>query len=180
MLHLSLDDAYIAVSSGEHDRAFDHADDVPSHLTRVLIARQSATRCSLVQVNLKLRGHLVETLSQPFAKRGMRITERCAEIPDQAASLSIASPDDHLAHGIQTPNNPIKRIVAVIAGQALFDPIQCPTAFFHVVIDHRETQVFLPFEMMKKRSAGYLGSLDDFVHLGVMKSLQRKHPRRFT
>jgi hypothetical protein len=110
----------------------------------------------------------------------MRITERCAEIPDQAASLSIASPDDHLAHGIQTPKNPIKRIVAVIAGQALFDPIQRPASFFHVVIDHRETQVFLTFEMMKERAAGYLGSLDDFVHLGVMKSLQRKHPRRFT
>ena len=76
----------------------------------------------------------------------MRITERCAEIPDQAASLSIASPDDHLAHGIETPNNPIKRIVPVIAGQALFDPIQSPTAFFHVVIDHREPRSSFPLK----------------------------------
>ncbi len=76
MMHLSLDDAYIAVSSGEHDCAFDHADDVPSHLTSVLITRKSATRCSLVQVNLKLRGHLVETLSQPFAKLGSCVSTR--------------------------------------------------------------------------------------------------------
>lgn len=110
----------------------------------------------------------------------MRITERCAEIPNQAASLSVASPDDHLAHGIQTPKNPIKRIVAIIAGQTLFDSVQCSTAFFHVVIDHHKTQVVLPFEMMTERAAGHLGSLDDFVHLGVMKSLQRKHPRRLT
>lgn len=113
-MHLPLDDVYIAMGTGEHDRAFDHADDVPSHLTSVLITRQSATRRSLVQVNLKLRGHLVETLSQPFAKRGMRITERCAEIPDQAASLSVAPPHDHLAYGIQTLKNPIQRIGLLI------------------------------------------------------------------
>ncbi len=110
-MHLPHDDVDIATSSGEHDRTFDHADDVPSHLTSVLIARQFVIRRSLVQVNSKFQCHLVETLSQSLAKRGMRITERCAEIPDQAASLSVASPDDHLAHGIQTPKNPIKWIV---------------------------------------------------------------------
>ena len=31
--------------------------------------------------------------------------------------------------------------------------------------------------MMKKRSAGYLGSLDDFVHLGVMKSSSQTSAR---
>jgi len=187
VMHLPLDDFYIAMGPAEHDRAFDHTDDVPSHLTSILIARQSVIRRSLVQVNSKFRSHLIETLSQPLAKRGMRITERCAEIPDQAASLSIASPDDHLAHGIQTPKNPIKPLspgllarVVAIAGQAFFDPVQCPASFFHVVIDHRKTQVFLTFEMMKERAAGHLGSLDDFVHLGVMKPLQRKPPRRFT
>ena len=43
-MHLPLDDIYIAVGTGEHDRTFDHADDVPSHLTTVLITGQSATR----------------------------------------------------------------------------------------------------------------------------------------
>ena len=121
MMHLPLDDVYIAMGPGEHDRTFDHADDVPRHLTSVLIARQTAIRCSLVQVNSKFQSHLIETLSQPFAKRGMRITERCAEIPDQAASLSVASPDDHLAHGIQTPKNPIQRIVVATGGRAAFE-----------------------------------------------------------
>ncbi len=180
MMHLPLDDVYIAMGPGEHDRTFDHADDVPSHLTSVLIARQTAIRRSLVQVNSEFQSHLVETLSQPFAKRRMRITERCAEIPDQAASLSVASPDDHLAHGIQAPKNPIKRIVVAIGGQAFFNPVQRPASFFHVVIDHCETQLFLTFEMMEKRAAGHLSGFDDFVHLGVMKPFQRKHSRRLT
>ena len=180
MLHLPLDDADISMGTGEHDRAFDHADDVPSPLTSVLIAPKSATRRSLVQVNLEIRSHLVETFCQPFAERGMRITERCAEIPDQAASLSVASPNDHLADGIQTPKNPIKRILVAVVGQAPFDPIQSPGSFYHMVIDHRETQIFLPFEMMKKRATGYFSGLDDFVHLRVMKSLDRIPSRRFT
>jgi hypothetical protein len=101
----------------------------------------------------------------------IELTVRCAEIPDQAPSLSVASPDDHLAHGIKTPKHPIKRIVVAIAGQASFDPVQRAASFFHVVISHRETQVFLTLEMMKKRAAGHLGGLDNFVHLGVMKPL---------
>ena len=85
----------------------------------------------------------------------IELTERCAEIPDQAPSLSVASPDDHLAHGIQPPKAPIQPLfpgllarVVAIAGQDFFDPVQCSAAFFHVVIDHRETQVFLTFEMI--------------------------------
>ena len=130
MMHLSLDDVCIAMGPGEHDRTFDHADDVPSQLTSVLIARQTAIRRNLVQVNSKFQSHLIETLSQPFAKRGMRITERCAEIPDQTASPSIASPDDRLADGIQAPKNPIKRIVVATGGQAFFDPVQRLASFF--------------------------------------------------
>jgi hypothetical protein len=92
-MHLPLDDVVIAMRPREHDRTFDHADDVPSHLFGVqifcvVIGRQTATDRSLVQVNPKLLGHLIKTLSQPLAKRGMRITERCAEITSAALMIS--------------------------------------------------------------------------------------------
>ena len=101
----------------------------------------------------------VETLSQPFAKRGMSITECSTEIPDQAASPSVASPNDHLTHGIQTPKNPIKRIVAVIRGQIFFDSVQRPTSFFHVVID--KTERFISHDV--RNIAGFL-----YVRLPVL------------
>src|SRR2546422_11129973 len=96
---------HLAIPSGasQHDRTLNNPHDVTCQRPCVYAPSRTMLLDGGVQIGFELQGHLVKTFREPASKRIVRITERRAEIPDDAATLALLPLAYHHLNGIQRP-----------------------------------------------------------------------------
>jgi hypothetical protein len=79
----------VAVGAGQHDRAFDDADDVVGELGRFRTRRAALGPRGGSEVWLEFLGHLVEALGESAAEAVVGVAQGSVEVPDDAAAAGV-------------------------------------------------------------------------------------------
>ena len=118
------DEPAVAAGAGQHDRAFDDAHDVVGQFRHSGTFLAAAGPRGGTEVRLELLGHLVEALVEAAAEAIMRVTQRCAEVPDDAAASCVLAAAHHHCDRIQATEHRRKWPRIARLGKRLLDPVE--------------------------------------------------------